>query len=183
VQGQREEPDSDGRWVEELFATTGHDVYRYAARRVGPDRAEDVVSETFAVAWRRRSEFSGDPRPWIFGVARRVIAQSRRADRASSTSSLEELAATLTDRAVEDFTEFSIERRDLITALLTMSEMEREVLLLSAWQDLPAAEGAAALGCSLTAYNVRLHRALKHLRQLLPGSADTARPPRPVETS
>jgi RNA polymerase sigma-70 factor (ECF subfamily) len=183
VDRQREGPDPDGHWVEQLFVTAGHDVYRYAARRVGPDQAEDVVSETFAVAWRRRDEFSGDPRPWIFGVARRVIAQSRRADRASSTSSLDDLSGSLIDQSVGDFTEFSNERRDLITAVLSLSEKDREVLLLSVWQDLPAAQAAPALGCSLTAYNVRLHRARKHLRHLLRDRAGAARLALPVETS
>src|SRR4029077_8535527 len=49
-------------------------VYRYVLRRVEGPGVEDVVGETFLVAWRRYDELAGDPLPWLLGIARRCCA-------------------------------------------------------------------------------------------------------------
>jgi RNA polymerase sigma-70 factor (ECF subfamily) len=54
-------------------------VYRYVMRRVEESAVQDLVAETFLIAWRRQSEVSGDPLPWLLGVARRVCANHLRA--------------------------------------------------------------------------------------------------------
>src|SRR5262245_19625673 len=57
-------------------------VWRYLARRLGDDDlAEDLTSEVFVVAWRRRHDAPADSLPWLYGVARRVLANDRRAAR------------------------------------------------------------------------------------------------------
>ena len=53
-------------------------VKGYAMRRIDPARADDVVAEVFLVAWRRLEDMPPEPRPWLFGVARRVLANERR---------------------------------------------------------------------------------------------------------
>ena len=56
-------------------------IYRYIARRLGPDSAEDLVAETFVVAFRRRGRYDGansDARPWLYGIATRLIRRHRR---------------------------------------------------------------------------------------------------------
>lgn len=61
-----------------LFRTHHDAVWRYAVRRVGIDRAEDVVSETFLVAWRRLEAMSEHEQAWLIGVAHRVVANQHR---------------------------------------------------------------------------------------------------------
>src|SRR3954471_16871607 len=57
-------------------------VWRYLARRLGDDDlAEDLTSEVFVVAWRRRHDAPADELPWLYGVARRVLSNDRRAAR------------------------------------------------------------------------------------------------------
>ncbi len=55
-------------------------VFAYVLARMSPDRAREIVEETFLVAWRRFADIPGEPRPWLFGVARRVLANERRGD-------------------------------------------------------------------------------------------------------
>src|SRR4029450_2647016 len=53
-------------------------VRAYARRRAAPDAAQDVVADTFLVAWRRLEDVPEDALPWLYGVARRVLANQRR---------------------------------------------------------------------------------------------------------
>jgi DNA-directed RNA polymerase specialized sigma24 family protein len=52
-------------------------VSAYALRRTTPAEADDVVAETFLIAWRRLNEIPPDPKPWLLGVARRALANQR----------------------------------------------------------------------------------------------------------
>ena len=63
---------------ERVFNGCYEPVLRYAARRVAPEAVQDVVAETFLIAWRRRGQLDGDPLPWLYGIARRVAANTRR---------------------------------------------------------------------------------------------------------
>ena len=63
---------------EELFREHYRAVRGYAPRRASGDLAQDAVSETFLVAWRRLDDVPADPLPWLYGVARRVLANQRR---------------------------------------------------------------------------------------------------------
>jgi RNA polymerase sigma-70 factor (ECF subfamily) len=72
-------PGERERQFEQLFRDHRQALLRYAARRVGSDRAEDVVADAFVVAWRRLGEVPADhQRGWLFGVASRVIANEVR---------------------------------------------------------------------------------------------------------
>ena len=59
----------DAAWFEDLYRTHHPAVLRYAVRRVGPDDADDVVSEVFATAWRRRTAVGEPPLPWLYRAA------------------------------------------------------------------------------------------------------------------
>jgi RNA polymerase sigma-70 factor (ECF subfamily) len=65
--------------VERLFHDHADTVLAYALRRSDPDTAQEVVSETFTVAWRRLSDIPDPPLPWLLGVARRVLGNHQRA--------------------------------------------------------------------------------------------------------
>ena len=68
-----------------LYEAVYADLLRFAQRRVHGTHTEDVVSESFLVAWRRLDDLPtrrDDARAWLFGIARRVILNTHRgADR------------------------------------------------------------------------------------------------------
>jgi RNA polymerase sigma-70 factor (ECF subfamily) len=139
-------------------------VWRYLARRLGDDDlAEDLTSEVFVVAWRRRHEAPTDELPWLYGVARRVLANDRRAARARATR-LQALAGQL---AVAPVSSEHEPPGAVAEALARLSERDREVLLLVAWEGLEPHELAAALGCRPNTARVRLHRARRRFSALL----------------
>lgn len=150
-------------------------VLAYALRRIPRDDAADVVAETFLVAWRRLDEV--DERsalPWLYAVARRVLLSQRRAARRQQAIA-ERVAAAEPSDLSEPSNPSSGSHR-VLDAIAGLSEPEREVLLLAAWEELSSSEAAQVLGCSATAYRIRLHRARKRLRERLAGPA---RPPAP----
>jgi RNA polymerase sigma-70 factor, ECF subfamily len=150
---------------EALFAQNYRSVRNFAVRRVPEALVEDVVAETFIVAWRRLDDISGEPRPWLFGVARRVIANQLRGQRRREAL-VGRLQAT-TVRLLDDEPGTRQERADIVAALARLSEREREALLLVAWEGLDAKAAAQVLGCSVATFRVRLHRARRRVARAL----------------
>jgi RNA polymerase sigma-70 factor (ECF subfamily) len=153
-------------------------VLAYALRRTSRDDAPDVVAETFLVAWRRLDDV--DERsalPWLYAVARRVLLSQRRATRRQQVIA-ERVAAAEPSVSLDAPGEASGSRR-LLDALGRLPEREREVLMLAAWEELSSGEAARVLGCSATAYRIRLHRARRRLRARLdqPYGGEPERPP------
>ncbi len=131
--------------------------------------ADEVVAETFVVAWRRPESVPSEPLPWLYGVARRLIAnQTRGANRRNA------LAIRLASQPDGSL------RQDQAAAVLDRLEQlnarDREVLLLVAWEGLTQLQAAEALACSHAAVRVRLHRARRRLRGLLDESKAAAAP-------
>jgi RNA polymerase sigma factor (sigma-70 family) len=156
---------------EELFYRYRGEVRAYARRRASPAVAEDAVAETFLIAWRRLEAIGEDPLPWLFGVARRVIANQHRGEH-RRRALLERLRG---DRGVGSWLPASAELSDeLGAALLALSPREREALLLVAWEGLTPERAATAAGCSSATFRVRLHRARRHVARQL--NADSAAP-------
>jgi RNA polymerase sigma-70 factor, ECF subfamily len=153
--------DARRRRLEDLFNTHGAAVRAYALRRLGPGgsaSADDVVSEVFAVAWRRIDAVpDGAELPWLLGCARRLVLHvHRRARRdAALVGKLKALATGAAVPATSDPV--------LAEALASLGERDREALLLIAWEGLSVSEAAVALGCSRGALAVRLHRARRRL--------------------
>jgi RNA polymerase sigma-70 factor (ECF subfamily) len=119
-------------------------VLRYAWRRVGADDAEDIANETFTVAWRRLDEVpvSGDL-PWLYAVAGNVIRNyGRRAQRDTH------VVAALTPSAEPDHAEAVQNREVALGVLSRLSEEDRELVRLVAWEGLDGQQIAAVLGCS-----------------------------------
>lgn len=152
-------------WFEQFFAATYDDLLRYAARRVGLVTAPDVVAEAFLAAWRRRDDYDHDgARLWLFGAARRIVANTDR-------SVLR--AQRLTERAAQrhagepDLADSVVTRmrvRDVIDALPVT---EAEALRLVAWDGFGIAEAAIITGCSPATFRVRLFRARRRAAQIL----------------
>jgi RNA polymerase sigma-70 factor, ECF subfamily len=145
-------------------------VLAYALRRLG-DRsaADDVAAQTFAVAWRRLGALPADPLPWLFGVARQVVRNETRSAR-RRLRLLVRIAGQERPRTARDPAEPAAERSAIVTALARLSEGQREVLRLAAWEGLDARSAAAVLGCSPAAYALRLHRARRRLAKELAAS-------------
>ena len=157
--------------MDALFTSYAADVYAFALRRTSRSAAQDAVSETFLVAWRRLDSVPEAPKPWLLGVARRVLANQRRAEgrqialrtRLGSTQpkawgqdaqQLAEPAAPTGDSAV-------------LAALGALSPAERDAITLVAWDGLTAEEAATVLDCSRAAFYVRVHRARRRLTSVL----------------
>ena len=145
----------------ELYEQFAGRVLAYARRHAGRDDAEDVVAETFHVAWRRRDVVPEEPLPWLIGVAHNVLrSQLRTARRTTPADTLERLADVAGDSQ-----EVGVERRlELVQLLAKLPDHEREALLLVAWDDLSADQAARVLGISAGAVRVRIHRARKRLQ-------------------
>jgi RNA polymerase sigma-70 factor (ECF subfamily) len=161
-------------------------VRRYVWRR-DPALADDVVAETFLVAWRRLEEMPADARPWLIGVARNIRLNARR-----STRRQQAVATRLTETAPETAAPESSREGDAVRAALEkLSPADQEVLLLSVWDDLDRTAIAAVLGCTNANVSLRLHRARRRFtaalvavgsgfdaptcHSLIPGGASDAR--------
>ena len=150
---------------ESLFLAHCPEVRSYARRRVGPDVADDVVADVFVVVWRRLEEVPKDALPWLLGCARRVIANQRR-----STRRRDALVERLRTVGVSDDEQPIGGSGELRRALATLSESDREVLMLIAWEGLRPAQAAMVVGCSERAFAMRLHRARRRLAAELHGT-------------
>ena len=149
-------------WV---YANYYEAVLRYCLRRSDREDALDATAETFSVAWRRRAEMPKDRElPWLYGVARRVLANQRRsASRQQSTTA--RLRAVRSDQANEP--EFETirneESRVVVSALGRLKPADQEIIRLAGWEELGRDELALAMGCTPNAVTKRLNRALDHL--------------------
>jgi RNA polymerase sigma factor (sigma-70 family) len=150
---------------ERLYRDHHPAVRAYLLRRAEPELAQDALSETFLAAWRRLDELPEDRLPWLLATARRTLANERRS--AKRLGGLRERMATreTTEAAnpAEQVADADLMRR----ALSTLSEADREVLMLVAWEGLDTARAAQVAGCSRATFAVRLHRARKRLDRAL----------------
>lgn len=163
------------RAFDALFAAYHSDVLAYIIRRTSLANAEDVLAETFLVAWRRANRVPDDPLPWLLGVARRVIANQRRGE--VRRGALVGRLTSVGSGPVAAWEPPSTLSAELASALASLSEREREALLLTAWDGLDPDRAASAAGCTAATFRVRLHRARKRVAAQLSTSA--ASPPLP----
>lgn len=144
-------------------------VLAYATRRSDPHTAQEVASETFLVAWRRIADVPpGDAaRPWLFVVARNVMANQRRGEYRRANT---EHAAGVFDsrtRHPRDIGDATVEQLVVRDALASLTPDDREVLMLVAWDGLTHREAAQVVGCSTATLGVRVHRARRRLAAAL----------------
>jgi RNA polymerase sigma-70 factor (ECF subfamily) len=164
------------RDLEELFRAYATNVYAYARRHVGPDGADDIVSEVFLVAWRRREELPETPLSWLLVTARHLVSNQRRSGRRADALWVKAVRDLWRMPAAMPPDEALIEREEYLRALQACTRPEREALLLVAWDGLPPAEAAEVAGCSTRAFTVRLSRARARLRAALGEAAEAATP-------
>lgn len=145
-----------------LFARHYAAVYRYAGRRLGSDEAADAAAEAFTVTWRKIHRVPAEPDtlPWLYGVARRVVANAARGSRRRRR-----LAARVAGGHSE--AQPPADPAGVLAALEALRAEDREVLRLAAWEGLGPQEMGTVLGCSPNAAALRLHRARRRLEQAL----------------
>ena len=163
---------TDAARLTALFQAHSRRVYAYAARHTDPETAKDVVAEVFLATWRRLDDVPEPSLPWLLVTARNIVSNSRR-----STIRQDRLAVAVAQTAalaavMPGADETALERTRMLTALDGLSVVEREALLLTAWDGLPARDAATVAGCSVRAFEVRLSRARAHLDRALAESPD-----------
>lgn len=153
-----------------LFAAHYGTVLRYFVRRLGPDAAPDAAEDVFLVAWRKLDRVPVDDEAilWLFGVARNVLANHERSSRRRIRLRAR-LAREMrrSDRVPDVVAGTAIGSHDIRVALDELSERDRELLRLSAWDGLSHREIARISGCSENAVGVRLHRARQRLAKAM----------------
>lgn len=146
-----------------LYESSYGAIHAYAARRLGELVADEIAAETFLVAWRRLDVVPTEPLPWLYGVARNVVARHQTASgRRRSTE-----AALAQERADPLPDPHEAGDPSLWDAWQRLRPDDREVLSLIAWEELTVADAARVLGCPAPVFSVRLHRARRRLERLL----------------
>ena len=128
------------------------------ARRRGHQDAEAVAAEVMTIAWRRLADVPlDDPRPWLFATARNLVLADARRYSVAANAILPQAGVS----AAPDVLELDPALR---IALGRLSRVDREALLLVAWEDLTSTQAAHSLGINPVAFRVRLLRARRRLR-------------------
>ena len=183
IQLSRHEPE----YFTEVFRRHAPYIQRYVVRRLGQDAADDIVAETFLLAFRQRDSYDqarSDARPWLYGIATNLIGHHRRAEirlyRALARTGADPVTESFTDR-IDDRVSAGTAGRRLAAGLARLSAELRDTLLLVAWGDLSYEETATALGVPVGTVRSRISRARSALRRSLgdtnPAAFDEERKP------
>jgi RNA polymerase sigma-70 factor (ECF subfamily) len=149
---------------EALYAAHYQAIAGYVLRRVAAHEADDVITQVFTVAWRRLDHVPVPPedRPWLFSVARNMVADQRRSERRrlhlQARLSQDALTTGPLGSTPESFGE------QVRAAINALRPADREALQLVLWDELSHAEAAAVLGCSPNAFELRYRRARNAVR-------------------
>ncbi|GLY91343.1 RNA polymerase sigma factor [Actinoallomurus iriomotensis] len=160
---------------EAVFHRHAPQITRYVTRRLGPGPAEDIVAETFLLAFQKRKSYDlarRDARPWLYGIATNLIRRHMR----DEVRLLRVLERTGADPVTESFTERADSRisadavsRRLAAAIAALPAKHRDVLLLLTWADLTYDQVGQALGVSSGTVRSRMNRIRTKLRRTLGG--------------
>ncbi|KQN86340.1 RNA polymerase sigma factor [Arthrobacter sp. Leaf69] len=146
-------------------------VYRYIACRINDrHRAEELAADVFRIVWEKQpAEPPGIG--WLLATARNLLGNEYRGRRRR-----QELVDRLKEEARSQVPGPDTDERTAVAdVLVKLREQDREVLMLSYWDDLTTAELAQTLGCSSSAAAVRLHRARRAFSKAAPAHLMTER--------
>ena len=163
------DPAADTRF-REIYETYERQVLAYFLRRTDPANARDGAAETFLVAWRRidRVPDHEGTLPWLYAVARRVLANQRRGrDRYAALSRKLSTAAASPTPSPEALLMRRVEDEQVLDALARLRPVDREIIRLAVWEELPHAQIAKVVGTTAHAITQRLHRINKTLAKNL----------------
>ena len=185
---QRGQPDDAGLIAEScrvperfgaVFDRHAPAIHGYLARRLGRDAADDLVAETFLVAFRQRASYDPEQpsaRPWLYGIATRLVSRRRRDEvrffRAIARTGIDPAANPITEPVADvgaRRADAQALHRRLASALALLSAPDRDALLLVA-DGLSYQEAARALGVPAGTFSSRLARARRVVRAELGGA-------------
>lgn len=177
IQRSLEEPGA----FSEIFERHVRPVGGYIRRRVGTDAVDDVLSETFLVAFRRRASFDlriESARPWLLGIATKVVKSHRAAEARQwrafeASASAEGVGIEMPHAASDSRIDADAALRALAPRIAALAARDRDTLLLHAWGDLTYEQIATALGVPVGTVRSRLNRVRRKLAP--PGSHGAAR--------
>ena len=168
-----DDAERDAEAFRSLYRQHYRSVCRYLAARTERDLVEDVAAETFLVAWRRQREIPEHALPWLLATAGKCLANQRRS-RSRGAALVGRLGPLLAASA--NGPDDELDRRDAVRALLaalgSLSDRDRELLLLRHWDGLAPREAATVLGLGGVLLRARLHRATRRLREELARELD-----------
>jgi RNA polymerase sigma factor (sigma-70 family) len=154
----------------ELFDRHADAIHRYTAWRVGRDVADDLLAETFTVAFQHRRRYDlrrEDALPWLYGIATNLVSHHRRSEARRLRAMSRELppagAEPMADRVASQLTARAA-CREVAGALAAMPARHRDVVLLYAWAELDYEQIADALGVPVGTVRSRLARARRRLQ-------------------
>ena len=156
---------TDARFVEIYESFYGY-VYAFCRRRVGAERVDDAVAETFLVAWRRIGDVpDGDGAlRWLYAVAYRVVGhQWRRSTRHQKLSKRLAAIAATEVTPPDDFVVVSDESARVLEAASRLRRSDRELLIMAFWDELSHADIATILKIEHSAVKQRVYDAKKRL--------------------
>jgi RNA polymerase sigma factor (sigma-70 family) len=162
---------SDGRWFEPLFDRHYGRIHRFCSMRAGADAADDLASETFVTAFRRRADYDAsyaDAAPWLYGIALNVLHAFHRNE--VGRRRLSDRARLVVAAAVDGPQPY--DRNDALSAALRgLSEHDRDLIVLFAWAGLSYAQLGECFGVPVGTVRSRLSRIRGRLRQQLAPAA------------
>ena len=172
---------ADPRCFAVVFDRHAGVVFRFLVRRVGRDTADELLGDTFRIAFERRATFDLEresARPWLYGIATNLLAKHRRTEgrRLRATA---RIAGAFRDDGigVADAVARAVDARDaysvVTNAIAKLPDGERDALLLYVWEELDYEDIAAALGIPVGTVRSRLNRARTRLRELVGPSGET----------
>lgn len=151
--------------LEAIYEAHARVILAYALRRLpNAADAEEAAAETFVVAWRRLGDrpATNNALPWLFAIARRVVANHRRAGERR-----DRLRVRVREQAISEVTPGPEAESLVMDVLMEMRDDDQELLRLVAWEGLSHAEIAVVLGISPNAVAIRLHRARIRFERVL----------------
>ncbi len=143
-------------------------VYRFCARRIGPDSAADAAQETFLTAQNTIKRYRGEAafRTWLLGIAHNHCRHASRKRRVESWD------WTMENESAHNPEGSLVDRQALRTAMQALSPEHREVVLLHEVEGLTYEEAAQVLGIPVGTVKSRLHHAFQGLRRTLLGASE-----------
>lgn len=154
-----------------LYVTMAPSVFQFAVRRLSPEQAKDVVSDTFEIVWRKRAQLPADTSAWpawVIGVARNKILQELSRQRRRRNAPWQTRAAG-PEASVSDTADAVLDSLAGRAAYRQLSDDERELFDLAHLRSLTPRDGAAVLGISVSAYTTRVNRLRRRIVTLTAG--------------
>jgi RNA polymerase sigma-70 factor (ECF subfamily) len=153
-------------------------VFRFLVRRIGRDAAEELLGDTFRIAFERRTSFDpawSNARPWLYGIATNLLAKHRRTE-ARRLRATARIAAQRDDDVVAEQVAAAVDAQmawnGVAEAINHLPDGERDALLLYVWEELGYEDIAIALSVPVGTVRSRLNRGRRRLRELVATSGE-----------